>query len=452
MERIHIYHTNDVHSHFEHWPRIQKLLLDRKELHKEAGEECYIFDIGDHMDRYHPYSDATRGKGNTDILNESGYTAVTIGNNEGITLPYEDLDHMYGHAQFDVIIANLFNNEGNIPDWATPYRVYVTNNDCRIAVIGLTAFFSHFYSLLGWNLSEPFSELKRLLDTLKNRCDAIVLLSHLGIHDDERLAEEFPEIDVILGAHTHHILHTGKLVNHTLLAAAGKYGMFVGHVTLTIDDKRIVSKEAILYDTNDLPPVDNETKMIDFWYAEGKEQLSQVFLNIPPIKGTKSNLSLILCQALKDWCKADCAFINEGMILQDMKSGAVSDFDLLTICPHPINPCVVNLTGNELKEVLIQSQDEGWPDLKIKGFGFRGTFMGEMVYEGIEIEKLKSGFNFRIQSSELEGDRRYRVAIPDMYTFGMFFPEIKRAKNKTFFFPEFLRDILKWKLISTFQG
>ena len=41
----------------------------------------------------------------------------------------------------------------------------------------------------------------------------IVVLSHLGINDDEKMAEDFPEIDIILGAHTHHVLHQGKLVN-----------------------------------------------------------------------------------------------------------------------------------------------------------------------------------------------------------------------------------------------
>ena len=38
----------------------------------------------------------------------------------------------------------------------------------------------------------------------------------------------------------------------------------------------------------------------------------------------------------------------------------VTKFDLLKICPHPINPCMVELTGAELKEVLAQIMDEKW--------------------------------------------------------------------------------------------
>ena len=44
------------------------------------------FDIGDYVDRSHPFTEGTIGKGNTQLLNEAGYDAVTIGNNEGITM------------------------------------------------------------------------------------------------------------------------------------------------------------------------------------------------------------------------------------------------------------------------------------------------------------------------------------------------------------------------------
>ena len=53
------------------------------------------------------------------------------------------------------------------------------------------------------------------------------------------------------------------MVDRTLLTCAGKYGMYVGHIALTVDQTtgKIVEKKAWLYDTNDLPPVveENET-------------------------------------------------------------------------------------------------------------------------------------------------------------------------------------------------
>ena len=107
METIHIYHTNDVHSHLDHWLRIQQFLQKQKQLHKKAGDEVFLFDIGDFVDRWHPYTEGTKGQGNTKLLNDCGYTAVTIGNNEGINLSHEGLDHLYDGRKFDVLTATF---------------------------------------------------------------------------------------------------------------------------------------------------------------------------------------------------------------------------------------------------------------------------------------------------------------------------------------------------------
>lgn len=35
-------------------------------------------------------------------------------------------------------------------------------------------------------------------------------MSHLGIRFDTRIAQEFSEIDLIIGAHTHHLFEEGS--------------------------------------------------------------------------------------------------------------------------------------------------------------------------------------------------------------------------------------------------
>ena len=61
-EVIHIYHTNDLHSHFENWPAISTFIKERKAIHEAAEEEVFIFDIGDFVDRWHPYTESTVGE------------------------------------------------------------------------------------------------------------------------------------------------------------------------------------------------------------------------------------------------------------------------------------------------------------------------------------------------------------------------------------------------------
>ena len=446
METIHIFHTNDFHSHFEHWPRIQNFLLKKKEFHHSKGEEFFLFDIGDFIDRWHPFSEATKGRGSIELLNKIGYTAVTIGNNEGVNLPHEDLDHLYDRADFDVLNANLFYANGSYPNWLKPYKVYSTKTGTRIGVIGLTACFHHLYKLLGWEITEPLLELKKWLEPLKKEADVIILLSHLGIKEDEGIAAQFPEIDVILGAHTHHFLEQGKVAGQTLIGAAGKFGHFVGHMTLNVDEEKVIqNKKAILYEFNELPAPKNEQEQVMAFFEKGKELLNQqvTTLQEPLLHDPfhETNFSKLLCKALRDWCQTDCAMINAGLLLGSL-SGTVTTFDLLTICPHPINPCVVELTGRELEKILVETNGEELARREIKGLGFRGTVLGIFVYEGIQFENGRIFINH----TPLDYDQTYTLALPDMFTFGHFFKEVLPHKHKDYLLPEFLRDLLKWEL------
>lgn len=60
---------------------------------------------------------------------------------------------------------------------------------------------------------------------------------------DEHMAEHY-DIDVILGAHTHHLFERAVLMNHTLLCCCEKWGRYVGHVQLTVDKetKKLLKK------------------------------------------------------------------------------------------------------------------------------------------------------------------------------------------------------------------
>jgi 2',3'-cyclic-nucleotide 2'-phosphodiesterase (5'-nucleotidase family) len=267
------------------------------------------------------------------------------------------------------------------------------------------------------------------------------------------MAEDFPEIDIILGAHTHHVLHHGKLVNNTLLCGAGKYGFFIGQVEIDYDERRgITKKRAYLYDTNELPELVGEQEWIEEMYLSGRDALQQLVVQLPePLPNDwfkAERLSEILCEALREWSGADCAFLNAGLLLEGLPKGAVTKGDIHRICPHPINPCVIQLNGTELKEILLQSRNEEWSHLQVKGFGFRGKIMGIMLYDQINFVELSNGIVKQIilNGEELQPEKMYKLVIPDMFTFGYFFPQIQRSKNKEYLMPEFLRDILLWKL------
>lgn len=122
--------------------------------------------------------------------------------------------------------------------------------------------------------------------------------------------------------------------------------------------------------------------------------------------------------------------------------------DLHRILPHPINPCVVSLSGSQLKEIIMQSLNPEWPHMPVKGFGFRGKIMGNMVYDKIDFIKTNNGLvkYILIDGEKLNPEKQYKLVLPDMFTFGYFFPHLQRSQHKEYLMPEFLRDILAWKL------
>lgn len=456
-ETIHLYHTNDLHSHFENWPKIVHFLNQKKEYHKQNNEQMLLIDIGDHTDRFHPITEASKGKANITLLNKLQYDAVTIGNNEGITFSNEDLDSLYAAANFPVILSNLYTELGERPPWVVPFQIRTLDNGTKIAYLGVTVFYEKFYELLGWKIKDPFQSLLETVNQVKGKVDIIILLSHLGISDDEIIANEFPEIDVIVGGHTHH--KSGKMINDTLVAGAGKYGQYVGHISLTIDnkDKVLAKRCAELFPMDEQLESCSDTEMwLQQTLVESEVTLSEVvgYLqnDLTLDWFNESPFPLYLAQSLREWCDGEIAMVNSGMLLDPLSKGPVTKKDLHRICPHPINPCKVYLKGDVLKEVIVQSREERMENLQLKGLGFRGKVMGRMVFDGVEVvmKKLADGklhvTDVFIHGNPIDYERVYAVATVDMFTLGPLFPQIFQAENKTFYMPELLRDLLAWQL------
>ncbi|TXC91185.1 bifunctional metallophosphatase/5'-nucleotidase [Metabacillus litoralis] len=459
IETIHLYHTNDLHSHFENWPKIVRFLQDRKKLHELDNEEMLLVDIGDHADRFHPITEATKGKANVSLLNQLHYNAVTIGNNEGITFAHEDLNELYREAEFSVIISNFYTEHGERPEWVIPYEIKTLKNGYRVAFLGVTVFYEKFYELLGWKVKDPFESLLEVIQEIKGQADMIVLLSHLGITDDERIADDFPDIDIIIGGHTHHVLQKGKKINSTLVAGAGKYGQYIGYISIGIDtsNKQLLEKKAELFSTIELHAICKETALfLNHLYDESEQILSEEIgvldqeLSVDWFND--SPFPHLLVTAIREWCDGEVAMVNSGILLESLQKGPVTRKNIHHICPHPINPCKVYLKGDVLKEVILQSRDEKMEQLQLKGLGFRGKVMGRMVFDGIIVktELLSDGkkhvTEILIKNQTIDPDRLYAVATIDMFTLGPLYPEISHAEKKIFYMPELLRDVLAWKL------
>lgn len=433
-----IYHTNDIHSNLNEYARIQDYMASHR---PQLQHPSLYLDIGDHVDLSAPVTEATIGKKNIELLNKAHCDIATIGNNEGMTISHEALQNLYTEANFKVICANVFDEKGQLPNHITSSYIKEIE-ESRILFVAATAPFTPFYRALDWVVTDPLAAIKDEIEAHEGQFDVLIVMSHVGVFFDEKLCQEIPEIDVIFGSHTHHYFENGELNNGVLMAAAGKYGHFLGEVNLTIEHGRVTDKKAKLHPLDALPQVETH------FDEEGKALLSEPVIDHHVKLQKKTDVitetSYLLAESVYEFTHADCALVNAGLIVNSIEADEVTEYDIHRMLPHPINLVRVRLTGEELIRVIKKSQEQEYMHEHAQGLGFRGDIFGGYILYNLGF--IESENRYFINGEEIQTDRQYTLGTVDMYTFGRYFPILKGLPTD-YIMPEFLRDIFKEKLL-----
>ena len=448
MERIHLYHTNDIHSHLSKWPRIAGFLREERNRIEDSGDSFFAFDIGDACDRVHPLIEATNGTAMIELMNDAHYDAVTIGNNEGIGSSKEQLNRLYDSANFKTIISNMRDAAtGELPDGAVPFEIFKTKKGHRLGVFALTASFPTSYIPIGWNIQDSFEVITQMLEILEPLTDTIILLSHLGIGDDRKIGEMFPMIDIILGSHTHHVLPKGERVRNSLLGAAGRYGEYVGHVVIDLDEDSIVESTASVTPIDEIPAPYNEEELIKGYSLKGHRLLKQQQIacmpkDLPISWYGDSELMQLSLEAVKYYAKTEAAVLNAGLFMTSLSEGIITNDELHQMLPHPMRILRVTLSGSELIRVVeeMEKNRNYLRKFPIRGMGFRGKYFGEIVYNGMSFDS-KTGEVYW-QGKNVAADHNYTFATVDHFMYIPFFPTIELKGENELIFPLFIRNVV----------
>lgn len=456
--KIRIFHTNDLHSHFEMMPRIAHFISRKRMECAQDGEEAIFIDLGDHMDRMSMNSEVSRGGVNRDILEASGYHYVTIGNNEGITLTKEELNDLYDGVAFKVIISNLFHKENSTPpSWALPYEILTLKNQYNIGLIGLTVPYMDYYDLLGWEVRTPEQVLPQLVGKLRNQVNMIILLSHLGLAKDREIAEKYPEIRLILGAHSHHFLDRGEWHGETLIKQLGSKGYYMGEIVLEVDHRNhLLSISSFSHPMEEEEQATSILEILDQYTKKAEQELNETVIHLDePLEISwqeESGLANLLAQSVRNWTKTEISLVNSGLILQSLPPGRVTLERLLTICPHPINPCIVRLSVKDLIQILNEALSPSKMEQQVKGYGFRGKVLGFPALDGcnIIVQDIDKGdkqvTDIQIAGKTLPPTQWISIGTIDMFVFMKPYQALHRIKEVQYILPDFLRHLLAIEL------
>lgn len=416
---------------------------------KKENTTTITVDLGDFVDRWHPLSEATDGQANVELMNNVGYDAVTIGNNEGVGNAKDQLNHLYDQANFDILLDNLFDKHLlQPPKWAKKYKIIETPQQTKIGLLALTAPFPLTYSPNGWDIRNPYDILPELVEELRPKVDILVLMSHLGIQDDRQIAQELPSIDVILGSHTHHLLIDGQIVNGVQLAAAGKYGQYVGEVHLTVDEhKNIIQKSARAIPTETMMTFIEDEQESQDYLTKGHELLAAKKVAKLPYDLSvdifaEHSFIYEALEAVKYRGQTQGAMLNSGLFLTGLPAGLINQDQLHTALPHPMHLLNVTLKGSDLIRLVLEIEKNRafLRNYPIRGMGFRGKIFGQVVYSGISYDAVNHQVHWLNQP--IDNERRYTFTTVDHFMFVPFFPTIEIAGENEFLFPEFIRSVV----------
>jgi 5'-nucleotidase len=448
---ITLLHSNDLHSHFEETSRIAAYVNDIRRTIEP--ERLVLVDCGDFLDRVRIETEGTSGAVNRAVLERIGYDAVLLGNNEGLSYTPEQLDSLFLGMAMPVVCANMvLTGTGDCPPWMVPTLTLVRSG-IRIGLVGVTAPFSDYYSLLGWTALDPIERIRSEVERLRRESDIVIVLSHLGLRQDERIAASIDGIDLILGGHTHHLLEVPLRVGSTTIGAAGKFGSHLGHLELKFGPgNKLLSTNGGAISMNGHATLPDLDVIVRRYREEARRLMNREIallrepLAIEPFE--ESALGNLLACSVRYATSAEIGLVNAGQLLQGLPEGIVTEETVHAICPSPINACVIQLRGDRIIRALEESLLPEFQQLEIRGFGFRGRVLGILCLDGLEVSAdLGRAPYDRIVSAKVNGEpldeaKIYSVGTLDMFTFGIGYVSLKEGQDVRYFVPEFIRDLL----------
>lgn len=250
-----ILHTNDVHSHIDPieidsvthttvggYAR-RKTYIDTV---RNEVSDILIFECGD-MFQGTPYFNMYKGKLEIELMNKMGIDAVTLGNHE-FDNGLEELTQRVKEAQFDFLNANYDFKGHELASLVKPYKIY-ERGGIKIGVLGLGVELEGLVSYSNYGATiynDPIERANEIAAILHDEgCELIIAITHLGyemrtLPDDITLARNSKHIDLILGGHTHTLLHQPTIVTNlsgksVLINQVGYGGINMGRIDVTID-------------------------------------------------------------------------------------------------------------------------------------------------------------------------------------------------------------------------
>jgi 2',3'-cyclic-nucleotide 2'-phosphodiesterase (5'-nucleotidase family) len=211
---------------------------------KATQPDTLIVDAGD-VNTGNVVSNLFEAKPDILGMNLAGYQAMALGNHE-FDVSQKSLLARRADAAFPFLSANTY-VKATGKRLVDPYTI-LRLKDLSVAIIGVTTTDTPTAvmpaNVADLEFRDPAAEIRALLPEVRAKADFVVVLSHIGLPEDRKLAAQVPGIDLIIGGHSHTYMTAAEVVNGTPIFQAFTGGVFVGRVDVSFVDGKVASVTA----------------------------------------------------------------------------------------------------------------------------------------------------------------------------------------------------------------
>ena len=386
-------------------------------------------------------------------LNDLKYDFWTLGNHE-FNFEKEFLERNIKGFKGTVLSSNIIKDDGKT--FVTPY-VIKNIDGVRVAFVGMTpphipmweaSTPDHF---AGLKFIEPADAVNNTLKEIDGKYDVLVGLFHIGRTDEKdgdgvhKLAEKFPQFDIIFGGHEHAVYV--EKINGVTLIEPGSYGSNVAKGEITFDT---VTKEKTVTAKN-IPTKDvaeDEAMKKKFAYVDEKSkaysnevvgEVTEIFIKNPDfITGEKEITTMPTAQLMETPVMELINEVQQHFAKSDVSSAALFNFgsnlekgpfkrkDVAFIYKYTNTLMGVNITGENLLKYMEWSADyynQLMPvdltisfDENVRGYNY-DMFYGIDYKIDITKPKGKRIIDAKINGKPVDKKKVYKLAINN-YRFG----------------------------------
>jgi 2',3'-cyclic-nucleotide 2'-phosphodiesterase (5'-nucleotidase family) len=367
-----VLHFNDYHGYlqarrygqenFAVMSRISTAIQEVRDWNDAHDASTLVFVAGDILQGT-PLSTVYKGEPDVLALNLMDLDAMCVGNHE-FDFGFDNFQKLHALARFPILAANIYVKETG-EHLTTPFVSLTLADGTKGAAFGLTtpdtAVQTSPKNVEQLYFTDAIEEARKLVLELPKEAQFIVAVTHLGHDEDLELAAAVPEIDLIVGGHSHTAVEAPVQVGKTLVVQTGGYGQTLGQVDMLVSEGDVVKYRGFLREVGPAITPDPQVQAIVDKYANQlDDRLREVIAHTTVrldgehelSRAQETNLGNLVTDIIRDYARADVCLWNAGGIRSSIEAGPITFGDILTVVPFGNIIATKPVSGEQLRQVL----------------------------------------------------------------------------------------------------